>query len=363
MAKSIQELLHVDNLTGLIRNPVNAVPANILPPGFTQRGRNVSGQTATWYKVEGNRETARLVNYGSPAKHRALRGISRQTATMLHTFESIKHDPFMLVNLMQYDNPEKQALGNQEISRQTDDFNQLFENLLVCSVYSALGKGAIYFDGDGNLLPSSSGAVTTVSYGVPSGNQNQLDIDGNGAVLDVPWDNAAANIIDQLVDLKSRMRKLTGYEIRHAFYGSSIPGWLAVNTQLKGLFEARPDLAGQFLNGTIPEIAGIQFHPAYDAFYVDANGATQNWWANDAVVFTPDPSPEWWEIFNGSSLVPTNVGAIGNEASSAMPREVFGRFSYAKQSHDPVTVEQYAGDTFLPVIKVPGAICIADVDF
>jgi hypothetical protein len=38
-------------------------------------------------------------------------------------------------------------------------------------------------------------------------------------------------------------------------------------------------------------------------------------------------------------------------------------FSYAQVTSDPVTVKHVAGDTFLPVLKVPKAIFIATVKF
>ncbi len=54
-------------------------------------------------------------------------------------------------------------------------------------------------------------------------------------------------------------------------------------------------------------------------------------------------------------LAPTDRAAA---ASAAMQ---FGMFSYAKVTDNPVTVRHFAGDTFLPVLKVPAAVWIADV--
>jgi hypothetical protein len=36
-------------------------------------------------------------------------------------------------------------------------------------------------------------------------------------------------------------------------------------------------------------------------------------------------------------------------------------FSYALPVHNPLTIEQYAGDTFLPAMVVPDAFYAADV--
>ena len=49
----------------------------------------------------------------------------------------------------------------EEVERTTDDFMEKFNSLRTASVYSALANGKIWFDADGDLLFSSSGAVTT----------------------------------------------------------------------------------------------------------------------------------------------------------------------------------------------------------
>jgi len=41
--------------------------------------------------------------------------------------------------------------------------------------------------------------------------------------------------------------------------------------------------------------------------------------------------------------------------------EVYGQFSYATVTRNPVGLEHAARDTFLPLIKVPDAIFIGDV--
>lgn len=361
MAKTIEQILHYENLCGMIRNPVNTVPANVLPPAFMKRGKNISGQTGEYTKVAGNRKTAQLVQYGAPSKQLKLSGVSKIPVNLMHTFHHILHDPKVLVQLQQYDNPAIQSLGEQEVARQTDDFNAYFENLFLSSIYSALRLGAIYFDGEGNLLPSSSGAVVTIDYGIPSGNQNQLNVDGTGAVIAADWSTNTTDIVGQLIDLKAKAMKLTGYPVMHAFYGKNIYGYFAKNLSIQGILQSNPAMSSTFLGGSVPNICDIQWHPAVDAFFEDSTGTNQTWWGNDTVVFTPDPSPDWWEILNGSYPIPTNVGTIANDPRGVKPAEVFGRFSYAKQLEDPVTIKHNAGDTFLPVIKVPGAVFIADV--
>jgi len=80
-------------------------------------------------------------------------------------------------------------------------------------------------------------------------------------------------------------------------------------------------------------------------------------------VFTPDPSPEWWEVIQGTYPIPSDIGNVSNDAMASL-RNVSvepGMFSYAHVLSDPVTIKHLAGDTFLPVIKVPNAVVIATV--
>jgi len=202
-----------------------------------------------------------------------------------------------------------------------------------------------------------------VDFGVPSGNREQLDVFGEGALISATWANAGTAIHSQVSALKKAARKLTGYPLRHAFYGGNILDYLLGNTKLKELINRTPSGQQAASANEIPAgFLGLQWHPIDEAFYVDADGAHQDFFGGDTVVFTPDPSPEWWEVVEGTYPVPTDLGQVGPDGQAALGgvAAAAGMFSYAAVSHNPVGIEQFAGDTFLPP-KVPGAIFIADV--
>jgi hypothetical protein len=60
----------------------------------------------------------------------------------------------------------------------------------------------------------------------------------------------------------------------------------------------------------------------------------------------------------GAALTQDAVGSLRSNVTTAA-----GMFAYGLLNTDPVTVKMVAGDTFLPVLKVPGAIYIATVKF
>ena len=87
---------------------------------------------------------------------------------------------------------------------------------------------------------------------------------------------------------------------------------------------------------------------------------------DDQVAFTPEPTPDWIGWLEGTYPVPTSVGTVNGDAALTLRSSVTtaaGLFAYGVLNVDPVTVKMVAGDTFLPVLKVPKAIFIAQVRF
>lgn len=361
MAKTLMDILGARNLVGVIQAVKGGVPSDVLPPAFMRVSRKVEGDYCTYTKVESTRKTARMVMYGSPSRNRDLKGVSEVPIKLVHTAEHIIHKPTTLMNLKNLDNEAKQKLGRMEITRQSNEFKILFQNLRMSAVYAALSSGYIYFDEDGNLLPNSTGAMVTIDFGVPAGNKNQL-----GGVIAATWDAAGTDIHKQIVALKKAARKATGYPLKYAFYGDDCLDYFLTNTKLKEIINRNSQYQKDFSQNEITDgFLGLNWIPAYEAFFQDAAGTNQDFWSADKIVFTPEPSPDWWEYIEGSYPVPTNLGNVHSDGVAAIGNvlEVNGMFNYAILLEDPVTVKQVAGDTFLPVLKVPKSIYIADVAF
>jgi len=354
MAKTLQQILGTSTLVGVIQSVKGGVPTDILPPEFMRVGRTIEGNTGTYDKVEGNRKTARLAHYGSKAKKRSLKGVSEVPITLMHTFESMDHRPDTLMQLRDIGNESRQKLGQNEIARQTKDFKDLFLNLRVTSAVSALTAGAIYFDSDGNLLPSSGGATYTIDFDVPAVNQNQID-----GIVTASWNTAGTDIVKQVKAIKLKARQTSGYPLKHAFVGSDILGYFLKNTTLKELINRNAGFQASAAAGTIPDgFLGFMWHDLDEFFFEDNDSTNQTLMGTSDVIFTPEVSPEWWELVQGTFPVPTKLGGVGGEAADMIAdiTEVAGMFSYAVIGHNPVGIEQFAGDTFLPTLKVPSAI-------
>lgn len=360
---TLEQILNYRNLTGVIQSIKSGIPQP-LPEAFYRVGRRVSGDKAEYFRITGSRQTARLAQYGSPSQLRDLRGLDNINVKLLHTIESQQWPLTLTINLSKMSELTKDDEGRQQAEYQSGEFKRLFANLRIAATLMTLFSGKIYVDKNGNILPTSTGSAYTIDSYVPSSNQGQL-----GGTISTKWSNTAANITTQLINLKNKASKTTGYEIEYAFYGDSVPEWIAANATAKEYLARNPQMQQQYLNtGLIPNgFGGIKnWVYAGNAFYQDNTGTNQSLLGASQVVFTPAPSPDWWDTFEGSYPVPTSVvPEVGADATTMLGRvsEVFGTFQYGLLTMDPPSVKQVAGDTFLPVLKVPAAIWQATVDF
>ena len=366
---SLQDVLGGPNLCGVIQGTATGI-ANAFPAGFYQVDKTVDRDSGTYTRVNGTRTTARMAAYGSPSQQRNLTGLETVSVRLIHTVESILLPVADYMNLIQTDDAAAQQRGIQEVTRQVRAFRANFDNLRVAALTSLLFQGAIYSDGRGNLLPSAAGARTVAAGGVPAGHVGQLDLLGAGEpIISASWDDPSADIDRQLLVLRQAATRVSGYPLRYAFYGRNVPGYLTGNAKLAAYFSRGPvnPEADYLASAEVPSpLLGFTWRPAYEAMFEDAAGVLQPLVGDDQVAFTPDPTPDWIGWLEGTYPVPTNLGSVTADAAQSLRANVTtaaGLFAYGLVHADPVTVKMVAGDTFLPVLKVPKAIFIATVKF
>jgi hypothetical protein len=194
---------------------------------------------------------------------------------------------------------------------------------------------------------------------------------GAGNILSAAWSNPATTIDVQVRALHQAAVRLTGYELKHAFYGQNIPTYLTSNTNLGNYFfrdAYGPEGFGpQFIaTADMPNpLLGLTWHKAYQSFFIDQNGNTQSLVGPDQIVFTPEPSTAWIGFLEGTYPVPTKAGIVTPAEPSVVTgmETRAGMFAYGTASADPPTAKIVYGDTFLPVLKIPSAIFVATVNF
>lgn len=358
MAKTIEQILGWVNLTGVIQEIKSGIP-DVLPPAFKTVKTETIADSGRYTQVRGVRTTAKRAEYGAPAVRRELIGVSSKDVKLIHLFEEMAISPLLYQALRNYDNYQTQQRGMTELARQMGEFKRRFENTRIASVVSMLFKGAIYYDTNGNLLPTSSGATLTVDYQVPANNIGSLN-----SIIAAPWSTASTDISSHIRTLKTQSLKDSGYELTHCFYGKNIPSYLAKNDYLKDWWVRHPQMREKWTEtGEIPDgLFGIKkWIPAYESFFEDNDGTNQTFVDADAITFTPDITNEVYELMEGTYMVPTTFNPLSSiTAAMGSFSTVTGQFGYAVPWHNPPSALAYMGDTFLPIWKNPNAIYLGD---
>jgi hypothetical protein len=353
VAASIETVLGYVTLCGTIERIKSGIP-DVLPPAFRTITKPTIGNTGQYMRVFGTRQTARIVQYGSPAQRRDLKGVEAMPVILLHSFEEIQLSPLVYQQLRSLDAYINNQ-GKEELARQMREFAYYSANLRTAATVSMLFQGNIWFDGGGNLLPTSSGAKITVNYAIPANNQNQL----NG-ILATSWANHAADIPGQIRNLKAQSLRDTGYELKYAFYGANVPSYLAINDYIQPWFVRYPAQNAHYSStGEIPDgFYGIdKWIPAYKAFYNDNSDASQSFVGANAVTFSPEIDATVYEHLEGTYMVPTTFQPTQNPTNTQADfAQVTGMFAYSVPWHNPPTANVYRGDTFLPIWKVPQSL-------
>ena len=356
MGKSLQQILGYVPLTKAVQATTSGIPQPF-PAAFMQSRNKVIGHKASYVRWTGERRTARITKYGSPARKADLRPVGEKDIRLIHAFEDQTLNPLMMKYLRAAESHEFD-MGLQEVKRQVKEFTTKFMNLRIAAVAQVLRRGQLDYDADGNLLPSASGSVEAHTFDMSANHQNQL----NG-IISASWALNSTDIPLQLRNLKKQARRDTGYPLKYALYGENIPTYLTQNDYVLDYLARNPKQNADFLSsGEIGELFGLTWVPVYEAFYEDSAGTNQDLWAADAVTFTPEVSDDWWDVIEGSFEVPTSINVMSDgEAAMRSLKTVHGMGGYGVVGHNPPSVTGYYFDTFIPCLKTPDVVYQADV--
>lgn len=362
---ALEQILGYVPLTKSIQATTMGIPKKF-PESFfrTKDGDKVIGNKARYVRVTGERRTARRVEYGSPALKADLRPIGEVDVVLNHLYEELPLDVMTLKYLRDKESYEYDKTLS-EVTRQVQAFATKFANTRIASVARVLKAGVLYWDNQGNFLPSSSGAFQTHSFQMSANNQNQL----NG-IISASWATPTTDIPLQLRLLKKQAVRQTGYPLKYAFYGENIPTYLTNNNYVIEYLARNNTMQTKWLEsdgGEIPDgLFGYTWVPVYESFFEDSAGTNQDLWDADAVTFTPDPEQpagmEWWRMMEGSFEVPTTINVMTDaEAAVRSTKTIYGMGGYSLLTPNPVRVAAFTFDTFLPILANPDVIFQADV--
>lgn len=367
MAITLEEMIGSKNLTDIVQGIVGGIPDDILPASLTGTTRSIQGYKGTYQRRESDRKNLPLRPYGSPSDVEQQTDREEIPFRCFHTVRSQIFDPALMVMLNSSDG-NTQKLGMDEVAVQTEELGRKLRNTYLTSIYSTMGNGAVYSDADGNLLPNSTGATYTHDFGVPAGNKDQLAVFGTDLIT-AAWSTAGTDIGAAVANLRLAARKLTGYKLKYAFYGSAILGDFLGNTLLATAMSRNAAYSAAFTAGEMPNpFLGLTWIPINEAFMEDTSSTSSSrsytdFFASDTVIFTPEFSRDWFEIFEGQTPVPSSIDVRETAVASMQSVNlVNGPFGYSVNTIDPVQIKQVIGSTWFPALKVPKAIFQANVD-
>lgn len=340
------------------------IPSGIqhnLPPRLLQATARGDRDILQYIQYAGTRQVAKQVQYGAKSRSVLPKGAKKKTVNMIHAFETetITTD---LIARLQSDDENVQRLAVDQLMGDLANYRERLDNLRIAAIHSLLCLGKIHFDGDGNILPSASGAVVTIDFEVPAANQGQLNIDGNGASIGASWATVTTNIPAHVRDIKKTQARVNGYQLRHAFYGPNLPGYLFANNFTKDLIVNNPASNTAFSGGEIPNgFLGLDWHALDGAYFEDQDEAVQSFEGDDALILIPEIEDSWYALGEGTYPVPgtLTMASVQDVLDSVMTAR--GMFAYGTLETDPVSISLKHGDTFLPCLRNPNAILIGDV--
>lgn len=260
------------------------------------------------------------------------------------------------------------ASGQQYITRQQFILAQRFRNTREFMVSRMLrGQFQLKQSGD-DWLPVDSGGHITIDFQIPAGNKGQLNMLGTGNIIDKSWADPSADVIKHCLMVQQAFEELHGWPLRHVWITSTVLNYLMNNTVLintAGMAntvwltwnrspyvgpDGVPDGGHEVVFRGLP---WLQFH-IYDAGLV-VDGQFKRIIEDNAAIFLPDPSPELFEMHEGSEIVVENVNDPGQER--------FGLAAWTQRVVQPAGWELLAVDNCIPALYVPKAVAYATVVF
>ena len=359
---AIQDIFAFRNISKAIESVKTGIPDR-LPPAFNTIKEDVLGNETTYHTFYGERRLVQRTEYGAPSRATSQKPIGQKPLILASFASHILIEQELLLRLRQVNDVLAQNRAKDFIAKACVNHKKRYDNNRVAHQTQMLAKGAYWYDAQGNLLQSSSGAVVTVDFGVPAANKNQL----NG-IIGTSWADAAADIFLDIEQIKQRQVKATGRPVKFAFYGLNVPGYIYKNTSFKQYFQFNPQYFQQFAQnaGAIPDgFAGIdKWFPMRDTFFEDEAGTQAALWGDDVCTFTPDIDSDVYTLYEGSVICPTDMGVSKNVDGAFSNSEiVYGQGGYSVYLVDPVGVKVVLFDNVMPTWKNPLDMNIATVAF
>lgn len=251
--------------------------------------------------------------------------------------------------------------GLRYIDSQMQYLAQRFANIVELQA-AAMLRGSYTFRANGDDLEQAfTGGETTINFQIPSGNLDQLNMQGGGNIIGASWATASTDIPKHVLDINAAMLELTGMGLEHIVCRGQTWNNVINNDKVKAqagtaatpfeTIERRS--AGEF-TARLRALPWITWH-IVDYGLELWNGSTYAWTnliEDDHVMFLPQPSPAWVEYIRGGEMV-----VEGPNGPKSFQQ---GFYMYSYERHEPAGVVLSAVFNGLPSLKRPKAVAYGD---
>ena len=357
MSYALEQLLGYIALGKPIEKVKNGIP-DPLPEFSAIRGTPAIADKKRFMTYRGTRATSRRVEYDAPHLRGTNTPVGEVDVICISSKELLPIAGSTLIQLRSLDKYQSD-MGKDWLAITTRNFTTRFDNLRKAQRWMMLANGTTYFDSQGNLLPTSSGALPTgagsINIGVPANNQNQA----NG-IIDLPWSNSQANIPLHIDKIRQQQAFQTGFDIDMALYSQELPSYFGSNDYCMDYLARNPRFNEAFVMrgddgmGALPDgLFGIKrWIPTSRIFYDDLNGTHQQIFPANSLTLCPKPNADWYEEVEGTTMVPTTFNATTDMAAALATATLKkGMYGYGLPQHNPFGVTLFYGDVFLAFIK------------
>jgi hypothetical protein len=224
----------------------------------------------------------------------------------------------------------------------------------------------------------------TVDFGIPSGNLNQLNMLGAGNIIDVSWDNPAANIVKQVIGVRSALVQLNGMELDCVLVSGNTWNYVINNISVRTVggiadtpfdyYKVEPardekgnKMAG-LMKGKLRALPWVDWYIIDNVLSIDGNLDPINVGSNASVgtltqevpdgaaFFLPTPDSTWCEMWHGGEWI-----AETPAVESLQFKQGFS--AWKEFDRGPTTLSIVALLNFLPVPKISSALVYGTVVF
>lgn len=359
---------HISRVITQIRTPrakfsnfykVGVGMANVQSPGGDELGWDVFSET---------RQMARGRPQGQGPGAARLNPIGHVSATVYRSHEKSMVLQSRLFRTRQlgtsgFTGATLDKRGQSYLTKQQQSMSQRFSNAREFMAAKMFQGGFDIKSQGEDWLPVSSGSGDIpIDFQIPAGNKTQLDMLGAGNIIGTTWANAAAPIIDNLLDINAAFENLHGWPLQHVWLNSTTFKPLIDNTQLTSAAGTANTFFDRFVNeeAGFPDlqvvfkgVPWVTFH-IYDAVLEEVDTKTLIIPDNTAI-FTPSPDSEWLEWQEGSEIVAENRQDQGTER--------FGFWAWMERITQPAAWELLGVDNGIPALYIPNAVAFGTVIF